>query len=69
MKQFLILLLVSISVLTVKAQNANQFFPEKDLITTKIITIPNIWTKTSGNVISRRFRTWVMNLSIWQSLA
>jgi|GEM_PF-2501750 len=42
MKQFLILLLVSISVLTVKAQNANQFFPEKDLITTKIITIPNI---------------------------
>jgi beta-galactosidase len=45
MKQFLVLLFVSISVLTVKSQNADQFFPEKDLITTGIYYYPEHWNE------------------------
>ncbi|WP_291125849.1 beta-galactosidase [Flavobacterium sp. UBA6031] len=45
MKQFFFLLLVSISVLNVKSQNANQFFPEKDLITTGIYYYPEHWNE------------------------
>src|ERR1035437_3754075 len=45
MKRFFILLLVLISVLTIKSQNANQFFPEKDLVTTGIYYYPEHWNE------------------------
>ena len=45
MKQ-LLFLLVLISVLTVKSQNANQFFPEKDLVTTGIYYYPEHWSES-----------------------
>jgi beta-galactosidase len=46
MKQLLILLLVLlVSVLNAESQNANQFFPEKDLITTGIYYYPEHWNE------------------------
>jgi len=45
MKQFLLLLFVLYSWLTVEAQNANQFFPEKELITTGIYYYPEHWNE------------------------
>lgn len=44
-KQFLILLLVLMSGLTVKSQSANRFFPDKDLITTGIYYYPEHWNE------------------------
>ena len=45
MKQFLFLLLLSISVLTVKSQSVDLFFPEKELITTGIYYYPEHWNE------------------------
>ena len=44
-KHLIILLLVILSGLTIKAQNATQFFPEKDLITTGIYYYPEHWNE------------------------
>jgi len=46
MKQFLILWIVLISGLTVKFQNASQFFPEGNPITTGIYYYPEHWDES-----------------------
>jgi beta-galactosidase len=46
MKKFLFLLLLSISVLTVKSQSVDHFFLEKELITTGIYYYPEHWDES-----------------------
>lgn len=45
MKQFLSFILLSIITLTLKSQNINQFFPEKELISTGIYYYPEHWNE------------------------
>jgi beta-galactosidase len=46
MKQFLLIILLSISVLSLRSQNINQFFPEKELISTGIYYYPEHWDES-----------------------